>query len=127
MANQEACVCSRFTFIEADEEQADRYARLLSEQIRIDRMGEGTPRPLEPDLREQIETLRMMDEDYGVFGALDGRGIAIARNVSMSCGLPVLSAVAGAWIATPAALTLRRNSPISRASVIARVTACSSL
>jgi len=77
MANQEACVCSRFTFIEANEEQADRYCRLLAEQIRVDRMGEGTPRPLEMDLREQIETLRLLDEDYAVFGELDGRGIAI--------------------------------------------------
>lgn len=77
MANQEACVCSRFTFIEATPEQADRYCRVLAEQIRIDRMGEGTPRPLEMDLKEQIETLRMMDEDYAVFGALDGRGVAI--------------------------------------------------
>lgn len=77
MANQEACVCSRFTFIEATGDQADRFARVLAEQIRIDRMDEGIPRPLEPDLREQIETLRMMDEDYAVFGALDGRGVAI--------------------------------------------------
>lgn len=77
MANQEACVCSRFTFIEATPEQADRYCKVLAEQIRIDRMGEGTPRPLEMDLKEQIETLRMMDEDYAVFGALDGRGVAI--------------------------------------------------
>jgi len=77
MANQEACVCSRFTFIEATPEQADRYCKVLAEQIRIDRMGEGTPRPLDMDLKEQIETLRMMDEDYGVFGALDGRGVAI--------------------------------------------------
>jgi hypothetical protein len=77
MANQEACVCSRFTFIEATLEQADRYCKVLADQIRIDRMGEGTPRPLEMDLKEQIETLRMMDEDYGVFGALDGRGVAI--------------------------------------------------
>ncbi|MGE4306597.1 MAG: acyl-CoA reductase [Novosphingobium sp.] len=77
MANQEACVCSRFTFIEATPEEADRYCKLLAEKIRIDRMGEGTPRPLEMDLKEQIETLRMMDEDYGVFGALDGRGVAI--------------------------------------------------
>ena len=77
MANQEACVCSRFTFIEATTEQADRYCQVLAEHIRMDHMGEGTPRPLEADLREQIETLRMMDEDYAVFGALDGRGVAI--------------------------------------------------
>lgn len=77
MANQEACVCSRFTFIEANEEDADRYSKVLAEQIRVDMMGEGTPRPLEADLKEQIETLRMMDDDYSVFGKLDGRGVAI--------------------------------------------------
>jgi hypothetical protein len=77
MANQEACVCSRFTFIEATPEQADRYCEVLADQIRIDHMGEGSPRPLEKDLREQIDVLRMMDDDYAVFGALDGRGVAI--------------------------------------------------
>jgi hypothetical protein len=77
MANQEACVCSRFTFIEATPELADRYCEILAEQIRIDRMGEGAPRPLDKELREQIDVLRMMDDDYAVFGALDGRGVAI--------------------------------------------------
>ena len=77
MANQEACVCSRFTFIEATPEQADRYCEILAREIRVDHMGEGTPRPLDMDLREQIDVLRMMDEDYAVFGASDGRGVAI--------------------------------------------------
>ncbi|HUD28434.1 MAG TPA: acyl-CoA reductase [Novosphingobium sp.] len=77
MANQEACVCSRFTFIEATPAEADRYSEVLAREIRVDRMGEGTPRPLEADLREQIDVLRMMDEDYAVFGASDGRGVAI--------------------------------------------------
>jgi hypothetical protein len=77
MANQEACVCSRFTFIEATPEQADRYCKILADEIRIDRMGEGDPRPLESDLKEQIDVLRMMDDDYAVFGKLDGRGVAI--------------------------------------------------
>ena len=77
MANQEACVCSRFTFIEATPEQADRYCEILAEQIRIDRMGEGTPRPLDMELKEQIDTLRMMDDEYAVFGSTDGRGVAI--------------------------------------------------
>jgi hypothetical protein len=77
MANQEACVCSRFTFIEATPEQADRYCAILADTIRVDRMGEGTPRPIEMDLREQIDMLRSMDDDYAVFGRSDGRGIAI--------------------------------------------------
>ncbi len=75
--NQEACVCSRFTFLEASPEDGDRYAEVLAERLRIDRMGEGTPRPLDMELKEQIDMLRMMDDDYGVFGKSDGRGVAI--------------------------------------------------
>lgn len=77
MANQEACVCSRFTFLEAGPEDADRYCELLAQRIRLDRMDEGTPRPLEMELREEIDMLRMMDDEYAVFGESDGRGIAI--------------------------------------------------
>ena len=66
--NQEACVCSRFTFLEANAEDGDRYAKVLAERLRIDRMGEGEPRPLDMELKEQIDVLRMMDDDYGVFG-----------------------------------------------------------
>lgn len=77
MGGQEPCVSSRFTFIEASPEQADRYCTLLAEQIRIDRTGEGTPRPLDMQLKEQIDTLRVMEDDYAVFGKTDGRGVAI--------------------------------------------------
>lgn len=75
--NQEACVCSRFTFIEASPKDADRYCEILAERLRIDRVGEGEPRPLEMEMKEEIDTLRMMDDDYAVFGASDGRGVAI--------------------------------------------------
>ncbi|MDG2004823.1 MAG: acyl-CoA reductase [Novosphingobium sp.] len=75
--NQEACVCSRFTFLEASEEDGDRYAEALAERLRIDRFSEGTPRPLEMELKEQIDVLRMMDDEYGVFGKSDGAGVAI--------------------------------------------------
>lgn len=77
LGNQEPCVASRFTFVEASPEEADRYCEILAEHIRIDHMGEGAPRPLEMDLREQIDVLRMMDDEYAVFGVTDGRGIAI--------------------------------------------------
>src|SRR5690606_8008324 len=53
--NQEACVCSRFTFLEGTPEEADRYAEALAERLRIDRFKEGTPRPLEMELKEQID------------------------------------------------------------------------
>jgi hypothetical protein len=76
--DQEACVCSRFTFIEAGPEEADRYSQLLSERLRIDRIPDAPqPRPLDMDLKEQIDMLRMMDDDYAVFGKTDGRGIVI--------------------------------------------------
>jgi hypothetical protein len=74
---QEACVASRFTFIEATPEEGDQYAEVLAQRLRIDRMGEGEPRALDMDLKEQIEMLRVMDGDYGVFGKSDGRGVAI--------------------------------------------------
>ena len=74
---QEACVCSRFTFLEADAAEGDRYAEALAERLRIDRTVEGTPRPLDMELKEQIDVLRMMDDEYGVFGKSDGRGVAI--------------------------------------------------
>ena len=34
------------------------------------------PRPLDMDLKEQIDVLRMMDDEYRVFGKSDGRGVA---------------------------------------------------
>ena len=78
MLGQEACVSSRFTFIEADTQQADRYCALLAEALRAPKPGDpATIRPLDMDLKEQIDTLRMLDEDYAVFGRSDGRGVAI--------------------------------------------------
>lgn len=77
IGGQEPCVSSRFTFIEASPEQADRYCEILAEQIRIDRMEEGTPRPLDMELKEEIDTLRLMDDEYAVFGKSDGHGVVI--------------------------------------------------
>lgn len=75
--DQEACVCSRVTFLEATAEQGDRYCEKLAERIRLDRFNQGAPRPLDMDLKEQIESLRLMDDEFAVFGKTDGRGVAI--------------------------------------------------
>jgi Acyl-CoA reductase (LuxC) len=78
MLGQEACVSSRFTFMEADPEDADRYCKLHADALRLQKPTDpDVPRPLDMELKEQIDTLRMMDDDYAVFGKSDGRGVAI--------------------------------------------------
>ena len=78
MLGQEACVSSRFTFLEAEPEDADRYCALLADALRAAKPGDpAEPRPLDMELKEQIDTLRMLDDEFAVFGRSDGRGVAI--------------------------------------------------
>jgi hypothetical protein len=75
--NQEACVASRFIYVEGHHEQVDRFCEKLHRRI-VERAAQsGDARPLDMDLREQIETLMMMDDDYRVWGRPDGRGCVI--------------------------------------------------
>lgn len=57
--NQEACVSSRFIFLEAVPEQASRFSERLNAHIFERARATGDARPLDMDLREQIEVLRM--------------------------------------------------------------------
>jgi hypothetical protein len=75
--NQEACVASRFVFVEGGHEQVDRFCQALHERIVARAAESGDSRPLEMDLREQIETMMMMDDEYRVWGKTDGRGCVI--------------------------------------------------
>lgn len=75
--NQEACVASRFIFIEADHEQADRFCERLHARIVDKAAASADTRPLEMELSEQIETLMMLDDEYRVWGKPDGRGVVI--------------------------------------------------
>jgi hypothetical protein len=75
--NQEACVASRFVFVEGDRDQVDRFCQALHERIVARAAACGDSRPLEMDLREQIETMMMMDDEYRVWGKTDGRGCVI--------------------------------------------------
>jgi hypothetical protein len=75
--NQEACVASRFVFIEADADDADRFSAKLHARIAERAAASGDIRPLDMDLREQIEMLMMLDDEYRVWGKTDGKGIVI--------------------------------------------------
>jgi len=75
--NQEACVASRFIYVEGGAEQVDRFCERLHKRIVERAASSGDARPLEMELREQIETMMMMDDDYRVWGKTDGRGCVI--------------------------------------------------
>ncbi|HTH27540.1 MAG TPA: acyl-CoA reductase [Sphingobium sp.] len=75
--NQEACVASRFIYLEGSAEEADRFCARLHKCIAARAAASGDVRPLDMELREQVETLMMMDDDYGVWGKPDGKGLVI--------------------------------------------------
>lgn len=76
--NQQACVASRFQFVEGSWEDADRYAALLCERLGVARefSSAGGPR-VTTELREEIDVLRSLAPDYRVWGGYDGRGLVI--------------------------------------------------
>jgi hypothetical protein len=75
--NQEACVASRFIYVEGGRTEVDRFCAKVHERIVERAAASGDTRPLDMDLREQIETMMMMDDDYRVWGKTDGRGCVI--------------------------------------------------
>jgi hypothetical protein len=76
--NQAACVASRFQFVEGPVENADRFAEALCERMGVARefSSAGGPK-VDAELREEIEVLRGLDDDYRVWGGYDGHGLVI--------------------------------------------------
>lgn len=75
--NQEACVASRFQFVEGDQADVDRFCAKLQKRIAERAAASGDHRPHDMELKEQIEMMMMMDDDYGVWGKADGKGTVI--------------------------------------------------
>ncbi len=76
--NQEACLASRFLFVEGDRAGVERFCERLQQRIAVDReYGSEVAHPLPIEDREQIEMLELMDDDVRVWGAPDGRGLVI--------------------------------------------------
>jgi hypothetical protein len=77
MLNQEACVCSRVQFIEGTREQVDKFCARLQQKL-VDRNAISGKAPALPrDISEEVETLRMMDDEFGVWGVGDGSGLVV--------------------------------------------------
>lgn len=75
--NGEACSASRFQYVEGTTEQVDAYCEALSRELVVDRPLASGNMALSVEDREEIETLRDMAPDYGVFGRTDGTGVVI--------------------------------------------------
>lgn len=76
--NQEACLASRFVFLEGERAQAERFCAALAGRLAVDRQFSSAVAPLPPaDVRDEIEVLAAMDDEVAVFGKLDGRGLVL--------------------------------------------------
>ena len=76
--NQEACLASRFIFVEGERSGIEKFCAQLHKRLGVDRepaSAKAPPLPLE--MREEIEVLQMMDDSYRVWGTFDGAGIVI--------------------------------------------------
>ncbi|MFH0178098.1 acyl-CoA reductase [Streptomyces cacaoi] len=76
--NQQACVASRFQFVEGSRDDADRYAAMLCERLGVAREFSSADGPrVAAGLREEIDVLRSLAPEYRVWGGYDGRGLVI--------------------------------------------------
>lgn len=77
MLNQEACAASRFQFVEGPEDLVDRFCAKFQKRIAERAAQSGDIRPLSADLKESVEALMFLDDEYGVWGKTDGKGLVI--------------------------------------------------
>ena len=76
--NQEACLASRFVFLEGERAQAESFCAALVERLGVDRLFGSAVAPLPPsDIRDEIEVMAAMDDEVTLFGRLDGRGLVL--------------------------------------------------
>jgi hypothetical protein len=77
--NQDACLASRFIFVERTEPaKINRFCKVLQQRLGVERdAGSAVARPPPGELREQIEVMQAMDDNFTVWGTFDGRGMVI--------------------------------------------------
>jgi hypothetical protein len=75
--NQEACLASRFAFVEGDRAQIEKFCAKLVVRLGADREhASAKALPLPSDVREEIEIMSAMGEAKA-WGAFDGSGLVV--------------------------------------------------
>ena len=76
--NQDACLASRFVFVEGERAQIEKFCSVLVERLGVDReLASAVAPPLPMDMREEIEVMEAMGDDMKVWGGFDGRGLVV--------------------------------------------------
>ena len=76
--NQDACVSSRYQYVEGSVEQVDRFCERLVRELGVERQfstASGLPTPAE--IRNQVDVLGAMEPEFRVWGDFSGRGLVI--------------------------------------------------
>lgn len=75
--NQEACLASRFAFVEGERSEIERLCAALADRLNVDRdYASAVAQPLSSDVREEVDVMSAMG-DLAVFGGFDGRGLVV--------------------------------------------------
>lgn len=75
--NQDACLASRFLFVEGDRAGIEVFCERLQERLAVDRFSASAEAPPPPaSVRDEVEMLALMDE-VQVWGTFDGRGAVV--------------------------------------------------
>lgn len=84
--NQEACLASRFIFVEGERAGIEAFCAKLQERLGIDRdVASAVAPPLPGDIRDEIEAMQLFgDEGFKVWGKCDGRGMVILTDEPVS-------------------------------------------
>src|SRR3546814_5120491 len=75
--NQAAVVASRYQLLEGPEDHVDSCCGRLHFHIARRAAESGDVRPLDRDMREAVEMMIMMDDEFGVWGKTDGKGLVV--------------------------------------------------
>jgi hypothetical protein len=75
--NQEACLASRYAFVEGELDQVEAFCAKLAPRLGVDReFASAVAPPLPSDVRDEVQVMEAMG-DLKVWGGYDGRGLVI--------------------------------------------------
>ena len=82
--NQEACLASRFVFIEGERSEIETFCAKLADRLGVDRdYASAVAQPLPSDVREEVEVLSAMD-DVKLWGRFVGSGLVILSDTPVN-------------------------------------------